>query len=252
MAGDPAAVPPRDLLGGARVVVFVPTYNERDNLEPLVERLLALSPTLTVLVVDDRSPDGTGDLADDLARRTGRVVAVHRDPPRGRGLAGRDGLRRASGMDCDCVVEMDGDLSHRPEDVPALVRACRGVDVVLGSRYCAGGRVEGFGAYRTLNSRIAGLLSRLVLGLREADCTSGFRCFRREVLAELDYERMISDGPSIVGEVLREVHQRGWRVVEVPITFVERTRGQSKITPRLILRWIVNLVRIRLKRGPRG
>lgn len=245
------AGPAGDLLGGARVVVFVPTYNERDNLEQLVAELLALSPALRVLIVDDRSPDGTGALAEELARRTGRLEVMHRDPPRGRGLAGRDGLRRAAALDVDYVVEMDGDLSHQPAQLPALVAACQNADVVIGSRYCAGGGVRGFGLLRRLNSGMAGLLSRLVLGLREADCTSGYRCFRRDVLAVLDYDAMVSDGPSIVEEILYEVHQRGFRVVETPITFVERARGRSKITPRLIARWIVNLLRVRLKPRPR-
>lgn len=236
-----------DLLGSARVVVFVPTYNERENLGELVSQLLALSPTLRVLIVDDESPDGTGVLADELAARTGRVEVLHRLPPRGRGLAGRDGLRWASQQDCDYVVEMDADLSHRPQDIPALVEACRDADVAIGSRYCTGGAVVGFGTYRKLNSRVAGFLSRWVLGLTEADCTSGFRCFRRSVLLALDYDAMKSDGPSIVGEVLLEVHQRGFTVTEVPITFVERRRGQSKITPGLVFRWIRNLMRVRFK-----
>ncbi|MFH1738326.1 MAG: polyprenol monophosphomannose synthase [bacterium] len=232
-----------------RILVFLPTFNEKGNLERLAERLLALAPGLSLLIVDDQSPDGTGEIADGLARtHPDRVQVLHRHPPRGRGLAGRDGLRLASQTDFDIVVEMDADLSHRPQDLPNLLAALDNADVVLGSRYVPGGGAEGFGARRRLNSRVAGLLSKWVLGLDYHDPTSGFRVFRRESLASLPWEQFISDGPSIVEEILYALRKRGYRIVEVPILFVERRVGESKISPGLVLKWIINLLRVRLNR----
>jgi dolichol-phosphate mannosyltransferase len=232
-----------------RILVFLPTYNERGNLEPLAEQLLSLSPEVSLLIVDDQSPDGTGEAADTLARtHPGRVEVIHRSPPRGRGLAGRDGLRRASETDCDIVVEMDADFSHRPGDIPKLLKALEQADVVLGSRYMPGGGVEGFSLRRRLNSRMAGLLSKWMLELDYSDSTSGFRAFRREALAALPWDRFISDGPTIVEETLYALQKRGYRIVEVPILFVERRVGESKISPGLVIQWIINLIRVRLNR----
>ncbi len=232
----------------SRILVFLPTYNERDNLEPLAERLFETIPTARLLIVDDQSPDGTGEAADALTQTyPGRVETIHRPPPRGRGLAGRDGLLHASHSDCEIVVEMDADLSHRPEDIPKLLQAIENADVVLGSRYMQGGRAEGFGLRRRLNSWVAGTLSKLVLGLHYTDPTSGFRAFRREVLASLPWDQFVSDGPTIVEETLYAIRKRGYRIAEVPILYVERQAGESKISPGLIVKWIINLLRIRLR-----
>ena len=234
-------------MGSRKILVFLPTYNEKGNLDRLGEQILSMGPEYSLLIVDDQSPDGTGEIADQLAKEhPGRVEVIHRAPPRGRGLAGRDGLRRASETDGDIIVEMDADFSHRPEDIPKLIEAIQDADVVLGSRYMPGGSTEGFGPRRRLNSRVAGLLSRLALGLRYSDPTSGFRAFRREALASLPWDRFLSDGPSIVGETLYALRKRGYRIAEVPIIFVERRVGESKISPKLILKWIFNLIRIRL------
>lgn len=230
-----------------RILVFLPTFNERGNLEPLAEQLLSLSPEVSLLIVDDQSPDGTGEIADALAQTyPSRMNVMHRPPPRGRGLAGRDGLRRAAETDCAIVIEMDADFSHRPEDIPKLLNALDQADVVLGSRYLPGGGAEGFGLRRRLNSRVAGLLSKLVLGLDYSDPTSGFRAFRREVLAALPWDRFISDGPTIVEETLYALRKRGYRITEVPILFVERRVGESKISVGLVIKWIINLLRVRL------
>ncbi len=232
----------------SRILVFLPTYNERENMEPLTERLLALGLDVRILVVDDQSPDGTGEEVERLKRQhPGRIEGIHRPPPRGRGLAGREGLQRASESDCEIVIEMDADLSHRPEDIPRLIEAIEQADVVLGSRYTVGGQVDGFGVRRRLNSWVAGTLSKMVLGLHYSDPTSGFRAFRREVLAALPWENFVSDGPTVVEETLYAIRKRGYRVAEVPIHYVERQVGESKISPGLIIKWIINLLRIRLR-----
>jgi len=225
-----------------RTLVFLPTYNERENIGPLIDEILRVVPEAHVLVVDDLSPDGTGALVEEMGERDTRIGVIHRDGPRGRGRAGIEGLRQAGlREDVDLVVEMDADGSHRPEDMPALLAAADSADIVIGSRYVKGGGVRGWGWFRTLNSAVANRVARVLLGLPYRDATSGYRCFRRGVLATLPWDSMISDNPSIVEEILYHVHRRGYRIVEVPITFVDRTEGASKFSVKLIGRWVRNL-----------
>lgn len=228
-----------------KIVVVLPTYNEKENIVALVTGLLALQPALTVLVMDDRSPDGTADLAEQC-NRDGRVLVVRRDPPRGRGYAGVDGFQRALALGADLVIEMDGDGSHAPQHIPALLAAAAGADVVIGSRYCPGGGVVGYGFERKLNSWVANALSRLLLGVTPRDATAGFRLFKRRVLEEIDLPTLISPGPSIVEEVLFRVQRRGFTVREIPITFVNRVKGSSKLQLQTIITWIATLLRVRL------
>ena len=228
------------------LVVFLPTYNERENLPLVVERLFNLGLDMQVLVVDDSSPDGTGDIADELCRKyEGRMQVIHREGPRGRGLAGIVGLRDASKMDCKYVVEMDADASHDPDELPRLLEVAQNADLVIGSRYIAGGSAESFGVLRTLNSKVAKFLTVLFLGLRYTDPTSGYRIYRKEILEPLPWDRMISPGPSIVEETLYYIKRNGARIVETPIAYKDRHEGASKITIGIILRWILTLARIR-------
>lgn len=227
-----------------KIVAMVPTYNEAENIGPLVAALLAVTPPLTVLVMDDQSPDGTADIAEKLDSG-GRVIVVRRAPPRGRGLAGVEGFQRALALGADLVVEMDGDGSHDPRHIPALLAAAAESDVVSGSRYCPGGSVIGYGCERKLNSWVANTLSRLLLGVTARDATAGFRVFNRRVLEGIDLGTLISTGPSIVEEVLFRVQRRGFSVREVPITFVNRVRGDSKLKLDTIITWIATLWRVR-------
>ena len=230
----------------SRIVIFLPTYNERENLPAVVERLLDNEPDRGVLVVDDQSPDGTGQIADQLAQRyAGRMEVIHRGPPRGRGWAGIVGLREAAQRAEEYVVEMDADLSHDPAQLPELLAAVQNADVVIGSRYVDGGGAENFGWARHLNSAVARWLTWLFLGLRFTDPTSGYRVYRKAWLEPLPWDAMISPGPSIVEETLYHLVQRGARVIEAPIVYRERGAGQSKITPGIILRWILTMIRIR-------
>ncbi|MGC9327115.1 MAG: polyprenol monophosphomannose synthase [Candidatus Hinthialibacter sp.] len=228
------------------LVVFLPTYNERENLPLVVERLFGLGLDLFILVVDDNSPDGTGEIGDRLAEKhAGRMRIIHREGPRGRGLAGVAGLREASAMDCRFVVEMDADLSHDPGELPRLLKIAQDADLVIGSRYIEGGSADNFGLLRTLNSKVARFLTVLFLGLRYTDPTSGYRVYRREILQRLPWDRMISPGPSIVEETLYYIQRNGARIVEAPIAYRDRREGSSKITIGIILRWIITLMRIR-------
>jgi dolichol-phosphate mannosyltransferase len=228
-----------------RSIVIIPTYNERENLPSLVRAVLAVNPSLGVLVVDDGSPDGTGELAEDLARETGRVRVIHRPGKQGLGTAYLTGFRYALAHGYDVVVEMDGDGSHRPQDLPRLLRAAATADVVVGSRAVPGGRVEGWPLLRRLVSRWGSLYARLLLGLPVRDCTSGFKCFRRAVLASLDLDRVLSNGFGFQVEMNVLCHRAGFRIVEVPIVFPDRVAGRSKMSGRIVLEALLLVLRLR-------
>ena len=215
-------------------MIVVPTYNERANL-PLVVAALLRIPDLRVLVVDDGSPDGTGEVADALARDShGRASVLHRTGPRGLGLSLIDGLQHALGTDATLICQMDGDLSHNPEDVPRLLSAGAHADLVIGSRYVAGGRIENWPKRRLLLSAFANRYIRVITGLRINDSTSGFRCWRRDALQRLPLDRIGSNGYAFLVELAWEAVAAGCRVAEVPITFVERRHGASKLSWRVL------------------
>lgn len=233
-------------------LVVVPTYNERDNLPTLVRGVLA-HEGFRLLIVDDASPDGTGDVADALAREhPGRVMVMRRTGPRGLGRSYIDGLRRAVSMpDVDLVFQMDADLSHNPEHLPALAEAARDHDLVLGSRYLHGISVVNWPLHRIFLSTFANRYVRAILRLSTTDCTSGFRCWRREALEQIPIARMVSDGYSFLVEMLFEADRRGYRIGEVPIIFIERRQGQSKMSLPVLVESMLMPWRL-LLRGPRG
>jgi dolichol-phosphate mannosyltransferase len=230
-------------------LVIVPTYNERDNLPQLAERLMLL-PNVRLLVIDDRSPDGTGDVADSLAGRyPGRLEVMHRSGPRGLGRSYLDGIRKAVGESVDVVCQMDADLSHDPVHLPALIAAAADADIAIGSRYVPGGEVVNWPLRRRLLSRFANLYSRSVTRMDVRDCTSGYRCWRRAALAALPLDHVRSEGYSFLIETLYMAVQRGIRVAEVPITFVERRRGESKLSGAIILESMMTPWRPIARRG---
>jgi dolichol-phosphate mannosyltransferase len=215
-------------------VVVVPTYNERENLPLLVEGLLKI-PRLRILVVDDASPDGTGATADALAAASdGRVMVMHRTGERGLGRAYIDGLRLALTMDTDVICQMDADLSHQPSELPRLLDQSAQADVVIGSRYVAGGSVVNWPLRRRLLSANANRYIRGVCSLRANDCTSGFRCWRREALAAMPLAQIRSEGYAFLVELLFTATALGCTVAEVPITFIERRHGASKLRLRIL------------------
>ena len=218
-----------------RPLVIVPTYNERANLVPLLERLLAI-PDLRVLIVDDASPDGTGQIADAYAAANrARVQVLHRTGKRGLGLSYIDGMYVALRTDATHICQMDADLSHNPADVPRLLHAAEQADFVIGSRYVAGGRIENWPLHRRMLSTFANRYIRAITRLAIRDCTSGFRCWRREALERLPLASIRSDGYAFIVELAWEASRAGLRCAEVPITFVERREGASKLSSGVIM-----------------
>jgi len=216
-------------------LVVVPTYNERENLPILVAGLLQ-HPNVRVLIVDDDSPDGTGSLAHELAEKhPGRVRVLHRRGVRGLGRSYVDGLKLALGEPVDLICQMDADLSHDPAQLPVLMAAAAHADVVIGSRYVSGGKIVNWPIRRKLLSRFANMYVRTVTRLSARDCTSGYRCWRRDALASMPLDRFISDGYSFLVEMLYVASRRGSRIAEVPITFVERRLGESKLSRAVLI-----------------
>jgi dolichol-phosphate mannosyltransferase len=235
--------------GHSGVLVLLPTYNERENLEPMVDAIGEQLPGAHVLVIDDGSPDGTGEIADRLVAAREGVLVHHRSGKLGLGTAYRWGFQWALDRDYDHVFEMDCDFSHDPADLPRLLeRSRRGADVVIGSRYVPGGGTESWGLLRRLVSRGGGAYSRLVLGIPVRDLTSGFKCFRREALQSLPLHRVRSEGFSFQIEVNYLAARAGLTIVEVPITFRDRQRGESKMSGRIFVEALWRVWRIRLGR----
>jgi dolichol-phosphate mannosyltransferase len=242
--------PARDAPCGPLVAVVIPTYNERENIRTLIPAVLALGPGYSVIVVDDNSPDGTGALADEFAASAdGRVSVVHRPSKRGIGPAYLAGFRQALATNPDLIATMDADHSHDPADLARLVAAAARADLVLGSRYVPGGKTQGWPRYRRAISRLGGLYAHAVLGVSVADLTGGFKVYRRETLAALDLDRIRSDGYVFQIETTYRAIQLGYRAVEVPITFVDRVAGKSKLSRRIVAEAVVMVWRLRFGRG---
>ena len=216
-------------------LVIVPTYNERLNLPMLLAGLMRHA-NVRVLVVDDDSPDATGEVADRLALEyRGRVDVLHRTGHRGLGRSYIDGIKRAIEQPVDVVCQMDADLSHDPDHLPDLVAATTRADVVIGSRYVPGGAIVNWPARRRRLSRFANMYIRAVTRMKAHDCTSGYRCWRRAALAALPLDTFFSDGYAFLVEMLFVATRRGCRIAEVPITFVERREGESKVSRAVLV-----------------
>ncbi len=230
-----------------RVLIVTPTYNERENLATFVTSLHAAAPEADVLVVDDASPDGTGALADALAARDPRVRVLHRAGKLGIGTAYIAGFEHALREGYDVVFEMDTDLSHDPRYVPQFLAAIAdGADVVIGSRNIPGGGVEGWGVGRHVLSKGGSLYSRTILGLRVRDLTSGYKAFNRRALEAIDLRSVHSSGYSFQIELTYRAIRRGFRVAEVPIVFVDRRAGQSKMSRRIFAEAVGMVWKLRL------
>jgi dolichol-phosphate mannosyltransferase len=221
----------------------IPTYDERENLELIVGRVRVATPDVDILVADDNSPDGTGDIADGIAAGDGQVHVLHRAGKEGLGAAYLAGFAWALERGYDVIVEMDADGSHQPEQLPRLLEALGRADVVLGSRWVPGGRVENWPASRMFLSRGGNTYTRLALGIPLRDATGGYRAFRRTALETLDLAGVASQGYCFQVDLAWRAVQRGLRVVEVPITFVERVRGNSKMSGSIVRESLTRVTR---------
>lgn len=227
-------------------LIIVPTYNELENIRRLLPELMALDPDIRVLVVDDNSPDGTGKLADEMAAENERIIVLHRPEKQGLGSAYVAGFRYAVQQDVDCVFEMDADFSHDPAMIPRFIEEIASCDVVIGSRYISGINVVNWPMSRLLLSYFANIYTRVVTGMTIRDTTSGFKCFRREVLERIDLDSVRSDGYAFQIEMNFRCWRKGYRVREIPIIFVDRRSGTSKLSRGVINEavWIVWWLRL--------
>jgi dolichol-phosphate mannosyltransferase len=228
-----------------KVMATIPTYNESKNIRELIERILALGQNIELVVADDDSPDGTWRVVAEMSRLHPQVHLLHRTENKGRGSAGKDAFHYAMAQGADLIIEMDGDLSHEPRFIPRLIEQSKTYDVVIGSRYIAGGKDLRSSALRRWVSRISNWYSRKLLGLNVLDCNSGFRCFKRKVFESINPLSLKSTGPSIVHELLYRAFKEGFTIGEAPIEFVDRKHDQSKLTFKRLLNGMWMVLKIR-------
>ncbi len=230
-----------------KAFVVVPTYNERDNLQLLAEMVLAQDPSLHLLVVDDNSPDGTGKLADELAEANKRINVLHRPAKMGLGSAYRDGFRHSMEMGADVLIEMDADFSHDPAVLPEFLKQIESYDLVIGSRYLNGISVVNWPIRRLMLSYGANWYTRLITGLTLMDCTSGFKCFRRSLIERIELDKVRSDGYSFQIEMNFRSAQIGACIKEIPIIFIDRRVGQSKMSKRIVREAVLMVWKLKLE-----
>ena len=219
---------------GDRILVIVPTYNERDNLPALVQRVMGLPIDVDLLIVDDNSPDGTGNIADELAAKQPRLKVLHRKEKDGLGRAYCAGFKWALEHDYEFILEMDGDFSHNPDDIPRFVEAARNADLVLGSRYRDGIRVINWPLRRLMLSMSAAKYVQIITGMKITDPTGGYKCFRRKALQSIDLDAVRSNGYSFQIELTHKIWRQGMRIAEVPIIFTDRFQGSSKMSNKIV------------------
>ncbi len=237
-----------------RALIIFPTYNERENIEKIIHAVLPLDPRIHVLVVDDNSPDGTGEIVDRLATQESKVHVLHRQKKEGLGQAYIAGFRWALEREYDFIFEMDADFSHGPEYIKVFLTEIQDHDLVIGSRYINGVNVINWPMARLLLSYFANVYTRWVTGLPLRDATGGFKCFRRKVLESIDLDRIGSSGYSFQIEVSMRVWKKGFRIKEIPIIFYDRTAGESKMSKKIVREaiWMVWLLRMKSMFGKLG
>ena len=210
--------------------VMIPTFNEKENINDLIRQIFNLKiKNLHVVVADDNSPDGTWKIVQQISKKNKNVHLLLRKKDKGRGSAGRDGFIYCLKHQADAVVEMDADMSHDPKYIPSMLKELAYADLILGSRRVENGKEIGRSIFRSIVTKFANFYIRLMLGLKVKDCNSGFRCFKRKVLEKINPEKLESKGPAIVQEILFKAHLKGFKIKEIPITFIDRTKGESKL-----------------------
>lgn len=226
--------------------VVIPTYNERDNIIRLAGEVLSQHPSIRILFVDDNSPDGTGVIADELAAQDDRIQVIHRPGKLGLGSAYCDGFKAALGMGADYLIEMDADFSHDPKVLPVFLEAIQGCDLVIGSRYLNGVSVVNWPIRRLMLSVFASLYTRMITGLPVKDCTSGYKCFRRSTIEAIDLDSVGSDGYSFQIEMNYRCMEKGLKIVEVPIIFIDRHAGSSKMSKKIVREAVLLVWKLKL------
>lgn len=227
-------------------LIIIPTYNERENIERIVPQVLGQDSSINVLIVDDNSPDGTGQIADNMAKEDDRIFVINRQNKSGLGTAYITGFKFALQKDYDLVFEMDCDFSHDPKYIPHFLKAIQDVDLVLGSRYISGVNVINWPMSRLLLSYYANVYSRIITGLPVRDATGGFKCFRREVLEAIDLDEVKSNGYSFQIEMSFRAWKKGFKIKEIPIVFEDRKEGQSKMSKKIVREAVWMVWRLRL------
>ena len=229
-----------------KAIVVIPTYNEYDNVVRLANEILSQNDSLGILFVDDNSPDGTGQLLNELSAGNNRIKVIHRPGKLGLGSAYRDGFKVALDMGADFIIEMDADFSHDPGQLPVFLETIRNCDLVVGSRYLNGVSVVNWPIRRLMLSYFASVYTRFVTGLEIMDCTSGFKCFRRETIQAINLDRIKSDGYSFQIEMNYRCMEKGMKIVEVPIIFIDRHAGSSKMSKRIVREAVIMVWKLRL------
>lgn len=229
-----------------RTLIIIPTYNEKENIGEIIPVILEKDPSIEVLIVDDNSPDGTGKIADEMAKENSRIKVLHREKKAGLGTAYKTGFKYALENGYDHIFEMDADFSHDPKYIPLFLEAIKKADLVLGSRYISGVNVINWPMSRLLLSYYANVYTRWVTGLPVRDATGGFKCFRREVLEGIDLDRVQSEGYSFQIEMSFRAWKRGFKIKEVPIVFEDRRVGQSKMSKKIVREAIWRVWKLRI------
>ncbi|MBI5575764.1 MAG: polyprenol monophosphomannose synthase [Deltaproteobacteria bacterium] len=226
-------------------MIVMPTYNEGDNIERMARAILPMKENFHLLIVDDNSPDGTGEIADRLAKENDRVHVIHRPGKMGLGTAYIDGFRYALDTGMDYILEMDADFSHDPKYLPAMLEAMKDADLVIGSRYCDGVRVDGWRFRRLLMSKFANMFASYVVIIPVWDFTAGFKCYRREVLEKIDLDKIRSDGYAFQIEMKTYAYRLGFRIKELPVIFYGRASGDSKLSKGIAWEAFWTVLRLR-------
>ena len=225
---------------------MTPTYNERGNIKNLINSVLKLKiKNLHIVVVDDNSPDGTWKIVQNISKKKKNVHLLLRKKDKGRGYAGRDGFIYCLNNNADIIIEMDADMSHNPKEIPIMIEELKNADLILGSRKLKGGKEIGKSLARRTITNFANLYINIILGLKIKDCNSGYRCFKRGALEKINPRNLKSKGPEIVQEVLFKAHLKGLKIKEIPITFIDRTKGKSKLRKSQLIRSFFMVLKLR-------
>jgi dolichol-phosphate mannosyltransferase len=226
------------------IYVVIPTYNEVGNIASLIRDLLAISPNITVLVVDDNSPDGTGNVVDELAKNDSRIHCIHRQGKGGRGAACIEGFKKALTEEADIIFEMDADYSHDPKEIPLFLARIKKYDMVLGSRYTRGGKAINWSPLRRVFSHFANSTARFFLQIPITDYTNGYRCYRRRTFDFIDFDAIDAKGYIVLSEIAVQIYRKGLAIGEIPTRFVNRVRGESNLNLNEVISALTSVFRL--------